>query len=104
MSTKVEQDCEMCFENWVKAKRTGVRPDAASIILRCPGCAKKVRLCRLHRPVWVACSDACREVWRKDAQRGLPAEPIHPRANARPRKAKGVEVHQGEMFPGNGRT
>lgn len=64
---------------------------------QCSGCGKKHKFCAGCFTTFVADSDECREKWRAEAAKGLPAEKLPQPANVRPKKPKGYEVYQKEL-------
>lgn len=83
-----EYSCEECKGN---------PKNVARAVIQCPGCGKKVHLCRSCRDTYVACSDDCREKWRKEAAAGLPKEPLLAPMGAKAKKPKGYGVYQKEL-------
>lgn len=65
--SKPARPCNECLQERKKTKTA-----------RCPSCGTKKRLCRDCYPVWIACSQKCREKWRAQAALGLSTEKLTP--------------------------
>lgn len=91
-------DCSVCKKHYEASDKKGPRPETAWARPACPCCGKMFYLCRLHYPTWVACSPECKAAWKKKVAEGLPKERLAGPAGAKPRKPRGLAVHQGDMF------
>lgn len=90
MANKTRVTCEACKKDgFFRVVRAG-----------CPSCDVKKVLCVACAHVYVACSDVCRAKWRETCKKPFGYDGTIAPPFKKPRKKKGYEVAQSELFNG----